>query len=141
MSSPANINASAPGTSTSKLSGYLSLFTSTGTMICCALPSMIAALAGGAALASFVSTFPWLVAISHYKEWIFLGAGLLILFTGILIYRPKGTVACSITGGEGCEIAGRFTKNMFWTSVVIYVVGAFFAFALIHIMRLTGWGF
>lgn len=119
-----------------KLSSYLALFTSTGTLFCCALPSAIAAIAGGAAVASFVSTFPWLVPLSQHKGWIFLGSGLMILLSGILIYRPKGKVACTIAGGEGCEVAGRFTKAMFWLSVTIYVVGAFFAFGLVPVLRL-----
>lgn len=119
-----------------KLSSYLALFTSTGTLICCALPSAIAAFAGGAALVSFVSTFPWLVTLSQHKEWIFLGAGLMILLSGILVYRPKGKVACSITGGEGCEVAGRFTKITFWLSAGVYSIGAFFAYALVPILRL-----
>lgn len=120
---------------TQKLSSYLALFTSTGTLICCALPSAIAALAGGAALASFVSTFPWLVTLSQHKEWIFLGAGVMILLSGTLVYRPKGKVACTIAGGEGCAVAGRLTKAMFWLSSGIYATGAFFAYALVPILR------
>lgn len=120
---------------TQKLSSSLALFTSTGTLICCALPSAIAALAGGAALASFVSTFPWLVTLSQHKEWIFLGAGVMILLSGTLVYRPKGKVACTIAGGEGCAVAGRLTKAMFWLSAGIYATGAFFAYALVPILR------
>lgn len=121
-----------------KLSSYLALFTSTGTLICCALPSAIAAVAGGAAVASFVSTFPWLVPLSQNKEWIFLGAGLMILLSGALIYRPKGRLACSITGGEGCEVAGRVTKVVFWISAGIFVTGIFFAYALVPLITLVG---
>ena len=119
-----------------KAAGFLALFTSTGTLICCALPSAIAAFAGGAAVVSFVSTFPWLVEVSRYKEWNFILAGLMILLSGILVYRPKGKVACSITGGLGCEIAGRFTKATFWLSTGIFAVGAFFAYGLVPILRL-----
>jgi len=119
-----------------KLASFLALFTSTGTLLCCALPSAIAALAGGAAVASFVSTFPWLVSISQHKEWIFLTAGLMIVLSGLLVYRPKGKVACSLTGGQGCEVAGRFTKAMFWMSAGIFTVGLFFAYALVPALRL-----
>lgn len=119
-----------------KTASFLALFTSTGTLLCCALPSAIAAIAGGAAVASFVSTFPWLVSLSQHKEWIFLGAGAMILLSGLLVYRPKGRLACSLTGGEGCEIAGRFTKGMFWVSAGIFSVGVFFAYALVPLLRL-----
>lgn len=119
-----------------KLSSYLALFTSTGTLLCCALPSALAAVAGGSAVMSMISTFPWLVPLSQNKEWIFLGSGLMILLTAFLIYRPKGRVACSVTGGEGCDVAGRFTKAMFWTSASIYAVGAFFAYGLLPLIKL-----
>lgn len=117
-----------------KISSYLSLFTSTGTLLCCALPSAIAAIAGGSAVVSFISTFPWLVPLSQHKGWIFLMAGVMLLISGVLVYRPKGRVACSITGGEGCEVAGRFTKVTFWVSAGIFAVGVFFAYALLPIL-------
>jgi len=118
-----------------KLTGFLALFTSTGTLLCCALPAAIAAVAGGAAVGAFVSTFPWLISISHYKGWIFSIALLLIIFSGILTFRPHGALACSITGGQGCKAAGRFSKVMFWISVVIYVVGFFFSYAAVPLLR------
>ena len=115
---------------------FLSVFTSTGTLLCCALPAALAAIAGGAAVGTLVTTFPWLIPLSRHKEWIFLAAGLLILLSGILTLRPKGKIACSITGGKGCEVAGRFTKSMFWSSAGIYGTGAFFAYAIVPILRL-----
>jgi len=121
-----------------KTASFLALFTSTGTLFCCALPATIAALAGGSAVISLVSTFPWLVPLSHYKIWIFIGAGLMIVFSGILIYRPKGQLACSITGGQGCEVSGRFQKFMFWTSVVIFSIGTFFAYIAVPLMKAVG---
>lgn len=119
-----------------KLASFLALFTSTGTLLCCALPSAIAVVAGGTAVTSFVSTFPWLVPLSQHKGWIFLGSGLMIVLSGVLIYRPKGRLACTITGGQGCEVAGRFTKVMFWMSAGIFAVGVFFAYALVPLLRL-----
>ena len=131
------INMTPTGSKATKqsLSSILALFTSTGTLLCCALPATIAAVAGGAAVASFVSTFPWLIPLSANKGWIFLGSGVMILFSTILVYRPKGFIACSITGGKGCEIAGRFTKRMLGFSAAIFLIGTFFAYALVPILR------
>ncbi|MFQ5569610.1 MAG: hypothetical protein ACE5G0_08035 [Rhodothermales bacterium] len=136
MSFAAQEGSTHPDRSKQKLASFLALFTSTGTLLCCALPSALAAVAGGAAVASFVSTFPWLVSLSQYKEWLFLSAGLMIALSGLLVYRPKGKVACRLTGSEGCEVAGRFTRVMFWSSAVIFTVGAFFAYALVPLLRL-----
>ena len=129
---------SAPSTNgwQQSISSFLALFTSTGTLICCALPALVVAIAGGSAMVSLLSTFPWLVTLSAYSGWIFLIAGLMILFSGFLILKPKGKVACSITGGKGCQAAGRFHKIMFWVSVVIYVVGLFAAYGLLPLLQL-----
>lgn len=119
-------------------STFLALFTSTGTLVCCALPALIAALAGGSALAGLLSTAPWLITLSQYSGWIFLVAGILIAFSTVLVYRPKGKVACSITGGKGCEVAGQATKVMLWISIAFFLTGLFFAFALVPILRMLG---
>lgn len=115
---------------------FLALFTSTGTLLCCALPATITAIAGGAALVSFTTTFPWLIEIAAEKSWIFLVSGLMITLSGILIFRPKGRVACSLTGKDGCAVAGKVTKIVFWFSLGMYTVGAFFAYASVPILRL-----
>ncbi len=115
---------------------FFSLFGSSATLICCALPATIAAIAGGSAVVSLISSFPILVTISHYKVWIFIFAGLLLAFTGILTFRPHGKVACSITGGKGCKIASKFQRFMFWFSLGIYSFGAFMAFAAIYVERI-----
>ncbi len=117
-----------------KLISFLALFTSTGTLLCCALPAIVAAVAGGSAVASLVSTFPWLVPLSRNKEWVFLTAGAFIILSAYLTYRPRSKVACTI-GGEGCEVAGRFSKVTLWVSVVIYAFGFFFAYLAVPLMR------
>ncbi len=117
-----------------KVISFLTLFTSTGTLICCALPAMVAAVAGGSAVASLVSAFPWLIPLSRQKFWFFLVAGVLLILSAILIYRPRSKVACTVAG-EGCEVASGFSKVTFWVSVLIYSVGFFFAYLAVPILR------
>ncbi len=119
-----------------KIISFLALFTSTGTLLCCALPASLAAIAGGSAVVGLMSTFPWLAPLSQHKGWIFLVAGVLIGFNALLSFRPKGAVACAITGGKGCEVAGRFSRVMLWTSIVVYAIGVFMSYAIVPILRL-----
>lgn len=119
-----------------KISSFLSLFTSTGTLLCCALPATLAALAGGAAVGTLVTNFPWLIPISRYKAWLFLFSGGFILLNGILTFKPQGKFACTITGGKGCEVAGKFSRGMFWAAMSVYLIGFFFAYLLTPILRL-----
>lgn len=104
-----------------KAANLLALLSSTGILFCCILPMIITAIAGGSAIASLISVFPWLSPLSHFKIWIFFGASLLIIFSGILIYRPKGKVARLITGGRGVDIPGKLQKVMFWASMAIFL--------------------
>ena len=113
----------------------LTLFGSTGTLVCCALPAALAALAGGSAVIALTSAFPWLVPLSRHKHWIFLASGVLLLANSLLVFRPRGRFACPVRGGRGCETAGRFSKGMLGISAVIWSIGAFFAYLLVPVLR------
>src|SRR3954465_11968518 len=65
---------------------YLSLFTSLGTLFCCALPSLMVLFGLGATVASVLSEAPWLVTLSHHKLWVFAVAGLLISANFVYVY-------------------------------------------------------
>jgi len=123
-------------TARQRVVGFLALFTSTGTLLCCALPAALAALAGGAAISAYVSTFPWVVPLSRHKVWIFVIAGILILINGLLTLRPQGKLACTITGGTDCETAGKFSRFMFWLAAVVYTAGVFMTYGLVPLLRL-----
>jgi mercuric ion transport protein len=126
VNSPANKTPSA-------LLGYFSLFSSVGTLLCCALPSLLVLAGLGASVASTLSTLPWLVALSHHKPWTFGVSGILIgaSFANMYYLAPRlGTHACSPENPEACEGASRFNKVLLWISACLYVVGFFVAFLL-----------
>lgn len=114
---------------------YLSLFTSLGTLLCCALPSLLVLLGLGATVASVLSEMPWLVALSHHKNWVFFAAGVLI--SGNLIYAyaivPRLQArnrTCDPDTPTACQGASRFSRIVLWCSAVLYLVGCFSAYAL-----------
>jgi len=121
-----------------KIVSFFSLFGSTATLLCCALPATLSIIAGGAADGSLISVFPWLIPISKHHNWIFLFAGIMLLINGIFVLSPKGKLACSVTGGKGCEVAGNFSQWMFWISITLYGIGVFFAYAFVPLMMFLG---
>jgi hypothetical protein len=54
-----------------KIVGWLSLFGSFGTLICCALPSTLVLLGLGSTLASLLGNFPALIWLSENKGIVF----------------------------------------------------------------------
>jgi mercuric ion transport protein len=110
----------------------LSLFTSSGTLICCALPALLVTLGFGGAFAGFLSNVPLLVELSRHKIWVFATSGILLGITGLMIYgglrrQTAASEFCNTDTGT-CEAAGRFTRLAFWISLSIYFVGLFMAY-------------
>src|SRR6476646_9939298 len=94
---------------------YLSLFTSFGTLLCCALPSLLVLLGLGATVASFLSAVPWLVTISRHKVWVFATSGLLVsgnlLYVYVIAPRLKDQDgACPIDAPDACTSASRLSR-------------------------------
>ena len=88
-----------------KALSVVTLFTSSGTLLCCVLPAVVATIAGGAAVSSMLSAFPFLIPLSMNKEWIFLIAAILISINGYMVFKPNQEVACDVDEGEdGCEV-------------------------------------
>jgi hypothetical protein len=118
-----------------KALSVFALFTSSGTLLCCVLPAVVATIAGGAAVSSMLSTFPFLIPLSMNKEWIFGIATILIAINGYMVFKPNQDMACDVDSGEdGCDITGRFNKRMFYISASVLGIGAFFAYALVPIL-------
>jgi hypothetical protein len=78
---------------------YFSLFSSFGTLICCALPSVLVLLGMGTAVASLLSVAPWLVSLSRHKVWTFGIAGTLIAANFVMTY----VIAPRLRGGDACD--------------------------------------
>jgi mercuric ion transport protein len=114
---------------------YVSLFTSVGTLLCCALPSLLVLFGLGATVASVLSQAQWLVAMSHHKHWVFMLAGGLICsnFAYVYVIAPKlqaRSGACDPNDPAACQTAGRFSRIVLWCSAVLYLIGGFTAYLL-----------
>lgn len=104
----------------------LSLFTSTSTLLCCALPTLLVTLGLGAAVATAVSSAPWLVALSEHKAWVFAIAGLAIGGNWVLVIRQRRRAACDVPAdgsSSACEVGGRFSRVVLWISTAVYAIG------------------
>ena len=112
---------------------YFSLFSSVGTLLCCALPSLLVLAGLGASVASTLSALPWLVTLSKHKPWTFGVSGILIAASFINLYylAPRlRNQACAPGNPEACETASQFSKTLLWISASLYAAGFFVAFLL-----------
>lgn len=118
-----------PDVKTPYFSSLLSLFASTSTLICCAIPALLVSLGAGAALASLVAVFPQIVWISEHKEIIFLISTGLMVIGGILQWRNR-FAPCPVDPAlrNACLKTRKTSLRIYLVSLVLLVVGGWFAF-------------
>jgi hypothetical protein len=106
-----------------------SLFASSSTLVCCASPALLVALGAGAALSSLVSIFPQVVWLSEHKTELFGFAGLMIIGSGVLQWRNR-SAPCPIDPvlRDACLKTRQTASNVYVASVVLYLIGGWFAF-------------
>lgn len=114
---------------TAQKANILSLFTSGSTLICCALPATLVAIGSAATLASLVSHFPQLVWLSEHKVLVFGLAGVMLVIAGYLQWRARNA-PCPADAklDQVCTQTRKNALRIYWVSVLIFAVGAFFAF-------------
>jgi hypothetical protein len=108
---------------------WFSIFTSTSTLVCCAIPALLVALGAGASLATLVGVVPQLVWISAHKAGVFIAAGAMLAVAGYFQYRVR-FLPCPLDPAlaVACARQRKVSQVIYFVSVAIYVVGGFFAF-------------
>jgi hypothetical protein len=121
-----------------KLANYLTLFTSSGTIICCAIPALLVSIGAGATLSSLITVFPQLVILSVYKIPIFIGAFMMLIISGILQYRSRN-LPCptDINLANACTRTRKISLIIYYVSLGIFTTGLFFAFILPFFINLS----
>jgi hypothetical protein len=112
-------------------SSFLSLFTSGGTLVCCALPALMVSIGAGASLAGLVGAFPQIVWLSEHKVSLFIAATVLLIVAGALQWRAK-SLPCPADPAlaAACTRTRRISVGVYFFSVAIFCIGAVFAFLL-----------
>tara|TARA_E500000331_G_C17127562_1_gene656700 strand:+ start:446 stop:826 length:381 start_codon:yes stop_codon:yes gene_type:complete len=111
----------------------LSLFTSLGTLLCCALPTLFVALGAGAVLVGLLSNLPFLIILSKYKGILFLISGLLIGFSGLLIWKSRNAPCpADPLKAKTCAVLRKISIYIYFFSLLVYLIGFFFAYVITY---------
>jgi hypothetical protein len=109
----------------------LTILTSFGTLLCCALPAALVSIGAGAVLASIVTAVSQLVWLSSHKIQLFVFAGLMLTLSRVLAYRNRNVLCpADPAQAKSCMRLQRWSARIFYFSAVLYVIGFFFAFLL-----------
>jgi hypothetical protein len=107
----------------------LTLFTSGGTLICCALPALLVSLGAGAVMASVVSSVPQIVWFSEHKLGVFIFAGVMLSISGLLQWQARSLPCPSDKAlAELCNKTRVNSLRIYIFSVSIFLIGGFMTF-------------
>ncbi len=108
----------------------LTLFSSGGTLICCALPALLVSLGAGAVMASVVSFVPQIVWFSEHKLGVFIFAGVMLSISGLLQWQAMSLPCPSDKAlAEICNKTRVNSLRIYAFSVCVFLIGGFMAFA------------
>lgn len=113
----------------STLPAFLSLFTSTGTLICCALPALLVSLGAGAVMAGLIEAVPQITWLGRNKELVFGIAGVMLAVSGLWQWHARN-LPCPADRAKAaaCARARKISWIVWGLSVAFLAIGAFFAF-------------
>lgn len=108
---------------------WLILFTSSATLICCAIPALLVSLGLGAVMVGLVSNVPQLIWISEHKPLVFGIAGTLLLLAGLMQWRAS-KLPCPADKqlAQACMKARKMSDVIYGISLLLFAVGSWFAF-------------
>lgn len=104
------------------------LFTTSGTLLCCALPILLVSLGLGSTVAVITSGFPLLVTLSQHKILVFAGSAITLAISAWLSERPGRSCPTDPLLAARCLHARRWNKRILITSTSLWGVGFFFAY-------------
>ncbi|MCZ6893488.1 MAG: hypothetical protein O7H40_05505 [Gammaproteobacteria bacterium] len=117
----------------------LAFFTSTGTLVCCALPIALVSIAGlGALVASMTSSFPILITLSQHKGWVFGLSGVMLAAAGWLVWRSRRTCPTDPALARWCARFQSWNQRMIIVSAVLWSTGFFAAFLALPLRNALG---
>ena len=95
-----------------------SLFASSGTLVCCALPALLVSLGAGAVMSSLVSAVPQLVFLSEHKEALFIFAGLMLAASSALQWHNRNAPCpVDLALRQACLHTRKFSVRMLGASI------------------------
>ena len=138
MSSANSVKSASHHSRTSTGVSWLTLFASSGTLVCCALPIILVTLGMGATVAALTSALPFLIVLSKHKIQVFAFSGLMLLIGG---WAMRGNNQACPTDPELarlCAASKTWNRRIYWASVVIWVIGFLAAYVALPVRMALG---
>lgn len=107
----------------------LSLFASTSTLLCCALPALLITIGAGAVMAGLTAAVPGIMWLSANKEPLFIASGVLLSASALMQWRARNAPCpADPEQAAACNALRVLSRRILIGSSAVYVTGVFFAY-------------
>lgn len=117
---------------------WVTLFTTSSTLLCCALPILLVSLGMGSVVASMNYNIPGMFWLAQHKYWALALSGLLLSSLAWMIWRPYQSCPSDPKLAQYCETSKKWNKRIFFASVIVWSIGVFFSLILLPLRNLLG---
>lgn len=117
---------------------WTTLFATSSTLLCCALPVVLVSLGFGATVASLNYNIPGLLLLAENKFLTLYISAFLLLILAWVIWRPNQACPTDPVLAELCQKAKHWNQRIFWISVSIWGIGFFFSYLLLPLRQTLG---
>lgn len=118
--------------------GWLVLFGSSATLVCCALPIVLVTLGLGSVSAALFANLPFLTLLAHHKLWLFAGSFLALAGGGWALFRRARACPADPQLALQCERSHYWNTRLWWLSVVLWALGFIAAYAALPLWLWLG---
>lgn len=102
---------------------WILLFSTSSTLLCCALPMLLVALGFGAVSASLFASLPLLVTLTNHKAWLFFGSAIVLVVASWILRRERRSCPSDPELAARCAQAHRWNVRVLIASAVTWCVG------------------
>ncbi|VAW79750.1 hypothetical protein MNBD_GAMMA15-882 [hydrothermal vent metagenome] len=119
--------------------GWLALFASTGTLVCCALPIILVTLGFGSVVAAMTSSMPFLITLSQHKIAVFILSAGLLSVAGWMLYGRNTHCPTDPELARRCAQAQRWNRRIWGLGLTLWGIGFIAAFLSLPLRKWLGW--
>ncbi|MCF6299861.1 MAG: hypothetical protein L3J52_01895 [Proteobacteria bacterium] len=114
---------------------WLTLFATSGALVCCALPIILVSMGFGVLVANLNYNIPGLMFLAEHKFWTLGMSALMLIFLAWIIWRPNQSCPADPKLAALCQKAKIWNQRIFWLSVFIWFIGLFFSVLLLPLRQ------
>ncbi len=116
------------------LTSFLALFSSVGTLVCCALPALLVSIGMGSVFLSLTTAVPQLIWLGEHKTLLFTVSFVLLSASSLMAYINRNAPCpIDIKLRNACIKGRKYTKIILVISWIIFAIGFFFSYLAVYL--------